>query len=127
VYNDKRREIWKGFSSFLNIIRPIQGLDLVYIDGSFVTDNEEPNDIDVVIEYPDFNTLVRLQNDHFILSDRKHAKKTYKVDMFPFLPQLSAGANDLREFFQYLRPQEALDRGLPLGSQKGILKLSMRA
>jgi hypothetical protein len=31
--------------------------------------------------------------------------------------------NDLRAFFQYLRPEEALTRGLRAGETKGILRI----
>jgi len=126
VYNARRQAIWQGFIQFYNLLQSVSEIDLIYVDGGFVTDNELPKDIDVVVEYPDMTTFLRLRVIHRFLEDRAYVKDTYKVDMLPCLTQLPAGANDLREYFQYVRPEDALKRGLPAGAKKGILRVSIR-
>lgn len=127
VHNRRRREIWNGFQRFLDLVRPIIEIDLIYVDGGFVTDKPEPKDVDIVIEYPDASTLIRLMNTHSFLADRDAVRDAYLVDVLPCLPQLPTGINDLRVYFQYVRPQDALERGLPVGSKKGILRISIQA
>lgn len=126
VNNVRRQVIWDGFLQFYNLLKSVSEIDVIYVDGGFVTDNELPKDVDVVIEYPDTATFIRLRAAHRFLGDRTHVKDTYKVDMLPCLPQLPAGVNDLREYFQYVRPEDALRRGLPAGAKKGILRVSVR-
>lgn len=86
--------------AFIERIKIIAELDLFYVDGGFVTRNEHPKDVDVIIEYPDMATWLRLVTvDHPYLNDRAQIKKDYKVDLLPCLPQLPLGVNDLREYF----------------------------
>lgn len=128
MHNERRRAIWRGFSEVYNWLTPITELDLLYVDGSFVTDKELPSDVDVVIEYPDDATFLRLRAAHRFLRERRWVKETYKVDILPCLPILPPGTNDLREYFQYVRLEDALRRGLsPESARKGILRVSMRA
>ena len=76
MHNDQRRLIWRGFLTFIELIRPIQELNLIYVDGGFVTDNAYPKDVDVVVEYPDMATMVRLtQNNRFL--QRNYVKDQY--------------------------------------------------
>jgi hypothetical protein len=113
--------------AFIERIKNIPEIDLIYVDGGFVTTNDFPKDVDVIIEYPDMATWQRLVTvDHPYLQDRAQIRIDHKVDLLPCLPQLPLGVNDLREYFQYLRPEEALRKGLPVGTKKGILRLSVR-
>lgn len=128
MHNERRRTIWRGFSEFYDLLIPITELDLLYVNGSFVTDKELPSDVDVVIEYPDDATFIRLITAHRFLRDRRWVKETYRVDMLPCLPVLPPGTNDLREYFQYVRLEDAVRRGLsPENARKGILRVSMRS
>ncbi len=128
VYNERRRRIWDGFQRYYRRIEPVSELDLLYLDGSFVTDWEQPSDIDVVIEYPDDATFLRLIAAHRFLKDRVFVKSSYRVDMLPCLPVLPPGVNDLREYFQYVKLEDAIRRGLsPSQARKGILRVSIRA
>lgn len=133
VYNPARQTIWAAFSSYITHLKAIPEIDVVYVDGSFVTDKESfaadgdpPNDVDIVLELADATMLQTLALRLPALFDRDSVKANFKVDLlFAFEPMLP-GLPDLREFFQYLRPQEAIDRSVPIGTKKGILKISVR-
>lgn len=128
MHNDRRQRIWSGFSRFYTRLKTVSELDLLYVDGSFVTDAELPSDVDVVIEYPDAATFLRLRAAHRFLGDRAFVKSAYRVDMLPCLPSLPPGENDLREYFQYVKLEDAIRRGLsPSQAKKGILRVSIRA
>lgn len=124
VYNEQRRLVWRGFLAFIELVKPLQELNVIYVDGGFVTDNAHPKDVDIIIEYPDSATRYRLANSYLFLKDRKQVKDVYRVDVLECFS--NAAAPDMRDFFQLLRPEDALKRGLPAGSKKGILRIGLR-
>ncbi len=129
VYNNKRQSVWDSFMFYLSQIVVITEVNIVYVDGSFTTDKESfadngepPNDVDIVLEFADFQTvnLLFLQYPHLLHHDT--VKQNYNVDLWIW----AAGVkNDLREFFQYLRPEEAMNRNVPAGTRKGVLRISL--
>jgi hypothetical protein len=72
-------------------------------------------------------TLTRLAMAHRFLRDRYYVKSGFYVDMLHWTPVLPPGAEDLIEYFQQLRPEDALRLGVPPGTRKGILRVSIRA
>ncbi|MBC7909669.1 MAG: hypothetical protein H7Y30_04160 [Pyrinomonadaceae bacterium] len=126
VYNNQRRSIWTGFTSFLRIVRPIPEFDLVYIDGSFITDKQSPRDVDIVLELADVQTLFTILSTHPHLYDQAYIKSAFLVDLWISFVQVPPNMPDLREFFQYVRPEDAIGRGVAVGSKKGILRISLR-
>ncbi len=108
------------------MIRPIPEFDLVYVDGSFITDKQSPRDIDIVLELADMPTLFRVLSTHPNLYDQPYIKSAFLVDLWFSFVQIPQGTPDLREFFQYVRPEDALGRGVAVGSKKGILRISLR-
>jgi hypothetical protein len=97
--------IWQGFLAFKELITPLPELDKIYVDGGFVTDNQHPKDVDIIIEYPDAATRIRLIRDNECLRTRDNIKSVYKVDVLACLA--TAREPDMRDFFQLLRPEEA--------------------
>ena len=124
VYNGQRRLIWRGFRTFLELIKPLTELNSVYLDGSFITDNPHPNDVDIIIEYADSNTRYRLREDNWFLRLRGRVLDLHSVDVLGCLE--NEPAPNMTDFFQLLRPQEAVERGLPAGTRKGILRIKLR-
>jgi hypothetical protein len=127
VFNDHRQAVWHGCASFFDVIRPISELDTAYVDGGFVTNNDLPKDVDVVLELANIATLFRVLSVHPHLFDQGAIKTQYLVDLWFALVQMPLGVNDLRLFFQYLRPEDATRRGLPVGFKKGILRVSLQS
>lgn len=129
VYNNKRRNVWNSFMLYLSQLIAIQEVNVVYVDGSFITDkenftdnNEPPNDVDIVLEFADLQTLNLIASQYPDLVNHDQVKQTYNVDLWFWTVGFR---NDLREFFQYLRPEEALNRSVPAGTKKGILRISL--
>lgn len=92
----------------------------ILIDGSYVTDKPLPSDVDVVVDISSCSVA-----DQQIWVDgwaerRERMKDVHKVDFYPF----AAGhGNDFSEFFQYVRIDDALRRGVSPQVRKGILKV----
>jgi hypothetical protein len=124
VHNDQRRLVWRGFQAYLELVRAVPELNIIYVDGSFITDGVHPNDIDIIIEYPDGAMRVRLKDDNWFLRLRERVWSQHRVDSFSCLS--NEPSPNMTDFFQFLRPEEAVKRGLSAGSRKGILRVSLR-
>jgi hypothetical protein len=91
----------------------------VYVDGSFVTDKETPDDVDVVLD------MRRASDDRQFLAfrscrqGRDRFRRVYSVDFWINLPD----ENDFSDFFQYLGVKTARYKGLDSAHRKGILRL----
>ena len=119
--NDHRQAIWAGFEQFLewtsHLPRPVSLL----IDGSFVSNKALPNDIDLVVDITGCMPAAQAQWVEAWNGGFAHAKAAYNVDFYPFV--VGAG-NDFSAFFQYVRIEDALRRGISPATRKGLLKVS---
>ena len=91
----------------------------VYADGSFVTDKERPNDIDVVLEMWDASDAQKWQAFEFMREHQARIRRQHSVDFWVNLP----GAKDFAAFFQYAGHKTAKFKGLDHKHPKGILRI----
>lgn len=90
-----------------------------YVNGSFVTDKEEPNDVDVVLDMrlatdgEKWRALVLMQ------SRQEQFRQQYCVDFWINLP----AQNEFSDFFQYVGTKTARFKGLNPRHRKGILRV----
>lgn len=120
--SEPRSEIWQGFTGFLQWSRALPNPNAILLDGSYVTDKVAPNDVDVVIDLsgcaaPD----VHAWTDRWA-AERDYVKDAFAVD---FYPMVAGMGNDFTAFFQYVRIDEALSRGMSPDQRKGILRLDV--
>lgn len=111
--NDRRRQLLNGLSEALNLLR-LAGCRRVYINGSFVTAKQRPNDIDVCwdISGVDPNALDPV---FFDFDDGRAAQKArFGVEFFPAQVPEGLSGKTFLEFFQVNK--EA-------GEPKGIIEL----
>jgi len=122
--NARRQELFEKLGTFIETAKRFAVFKALYVDGSFVTDKELPGDIDAVLELPraDLAKLVR-HPDHRSVLDRPAAKAAYEIDLFIQPAPPPAPAPDMANFFQHLKPDEALLRRLPPGTLKGIVRV----
>jgi hypothetical protein len=80
-----RQDLLKGLSKFIDRLKKF-GLDFeVWLDGSFVTEKLDPNDIDLVVFVPQSVSaldVAKQQELHTLLVDRASAKKKFGCDVF---------------------------------------------
>jgi hypothetical protein len=126
VYNDRRRNIWHPFRFYLRqIAEGIPEVSVAYVDGSFVTDKVEPGDVDLILEFSTVADLANVKARLPHLMNRREIKAAHKVDLLTRFEPNPPG-DDFRELFQLLKPEDAIDRGVPAGTKKGILKIAVR-
>lgn len=120
--NARRAEIWAGLLGFVEWANALPQPTAILIDGSYVTDKPIPGDVDVIVDITscppqDQHLWFTAWNDH-----NKYVKETYLVDFYPFVV---GQGNDFSAFFQYVRVEEALRRGIAPNVRKGILRVAL--
>jgi len=118
-WNSHRLDLLGKFRScFAREIRS-QFLEPVYFDGSFVTDKDTPDDIDLVLELTRAPDAQKWQGLKFLRDHQKRLMADYRVHFWVNLP----GADDFSHFFQYVGIKTASFKGLNPKHLKGILRL----
>ena len=118
-WNEHRQRLICCFAQFLTLEVRNMFDQPVYADGSFVTDKEHPNDIDVVLDLRDADDAKQSQGLEFWSEYQISIKCRYHVDFWINLPD----RNDFAAFFQYIRPETAQFKGLDHRHRKGILRI----
>ena len=118
--SDARQAVWAAFQGFLAWVATKPGPVSIFVDGSFVTDKPVPRDVDVAVDITACS--VADQDAWLIAYHREHAflKRQFGTD---FYPVIGGVGHDFTSFFQYIRVDDALARGAPDGTRKGILRL----
>jgi len=104
--------------AFVALAKTYNVFHAMHIDGSFVTDKDDPGDIDAVLELtkPEAARLFAHPNAAAII-DAAAVKYRYEIHLF-FAPQMT-------QFFQRLKPAEAIARSLAPDHWRGILKVDL--
>jgi hypothetical protein len=119
-FNPHRQRLAEGLRRTIDWLATMPPIDSLIVDGSFVTDKELPGDIDAVAM---IGNLTEANQRHWVRAwEPLHdaLKANNQVDLYPTVTGLG---NNFSAFFQYIRPEEALARGAPLGLLKGLLRI----
>ncbi|CAN5846059.1 hypothetical protein BH23ACT11_BH23ACT11_14570 [soil metagenome] len=119
-WSRKRRELLGGLEEALELMMSC-GVVRAYLDGSFVTDKDRPNDVDGCYDLAEDVTSEDLKRLAPIFppstSNRTEAKRRFGVDLFPAAAtELGSGQPFLR-FFQTDRE----------GRERGVLSVELQA
>lgn len=117
TWTPRRLQLFKGLKKALENLSAA-GIEEVWIDGSFITDDPEPNDVDGCWEYKNDMNVEKLDKVFLDVNPPREAmKRKYNVDFFIKGMRLKdAGGIPVEEFFQ-----EDQD-----GNVKGILVVDIR-
>lgn len=122
-WNEHRRQLTEGFTQFLRDEIHDEFGSPVYADGSFVTDKERPNDIDVVLDLHHGSDAENWRGLMFMQKHQARIREQYGVDFWINFPRPSPQANDFVAFFQYAGHKTAKFKGLDSRHPKGILRV----
>lgn len=73
------------------------------IDGSYVTDKEEPSDIDLAIVTPWDYAPSSLTDDHYAVMHKDTAQALHGFNIFPVLYE-SDSLDEIKSFFMEMKP-----------------------
>ncbi|MDP2605442.1 MAG: hypothetical protein Q8S00_23105 [Deltaproteobacteria bacterium] len=114
---DRRPQLWAGFAEFVREVKACGVVDAVLVDGSFVTAEPAPNDIDLVLVVSanyDFSADFQ-PSDYNVLSKRRVNRR------FGF--DLLVARADSEEYRRYVRFFQQVR--LEPGRKKGILRIRL--
>lgn len=110
----QRKELMRGLESAAKNLR-MAGVKKIWVDGSFVTNKEDPNDVDGCWEYSNRVDISKL-DPVFLETTRAPMREKYGVELFPACVIEAGSGLPFPKFFQVNRD----------GEPKGILVISFR-
>ncbi len=121
-----REQLLENLEGFLDWVRPMQTFSCAYLGGGFVSDSATPADLDLILETrARYGTKALEAMLPFFERGLETIFKEHAIHLHFWCPGFPGGMNDFRCFFQYLRPHEASQRGLDLGTRKGLVQISL--
>ncbi len=126
VFNEKRRFLWERLHRFLEWARSTGSFSHAYIDGGFVTNKSQPEDVDVILQTrAPYGAHAFAAMQPFFALGIEAIYSEYSVHLHFWCEGFPSGLSDFRRFFQYLRPQDAAPLGLREGAKKGIVRIKL--
>ena len=110
--SDRRTQLWAKFLEFVREAKACGWIETIVVDGSFVTANPTPNDIDLILEvsaYTDFSG--DLLPVHYNLLSARRVRKRFGFDIV-VVKQGSENFDQAVAFFQQVRQRPAAKKGL---------------
>ena len=108
----RRCELLENLGRYLTELRKWPLAQAVLVDGSFVTDVAEPNDIDLVLVLRDDYDLSRSVSPfEYNLWSRRRVRRVFGFDLFAVRPN-SIDYTRFVDFFSQVRSQPGLIKGL---------------
>lgn len=95
----------------------------MYIDGSFATNKERPNDIDIIIDFESSGA------DDFVISlllllNKQDIMEELSIDFTPsYGGQDMAKGKSMLDYFQKPRPELIANKGLSPAHKKGLIRI----
>lgn len=121
TWNSHRQGLFDKFvACFTNEIRPRFSDPLIF-DGSYVTDKDLPDDIDLVLDLSAADSAHAYDGVTFMVSEQPRLMSDYRVHFWVNLPGI--GHNDFCAFFQYVGVKTAKFKSLDPKDLKGVLRL----
>jgi hypothetical protein len=119
--NPRRVALFDQLGRFVVFAKGFGLFTTLFVDGSFVTDADLPHDVDVVLELPPKNLLQLLGHPQGLaILDTGAVNVAYEVHLF-----IQPPPTPMVDFFQTMRPAEAIARSLPPSHRRGILKVTL--
>jgi hypothetical protein len=126
VFNSKRQVLWERFQLFLRWAVETNSFSQVYINGGFLTNKSQPEDIDVILQTREpYGAQAFAAMEPFFAKGMDAIYAQYSVHLHFWCEGFPGGLSDFRLFFQYLRPQDAAPLGLKEDARKGIVRITL--
>jgi hypothetical protein len=126
VINPKRIILWQRLEEFLRWVEATEKFSHAYIDGGFITNKPNPEDIDVILQpRAQYGVEAFAAMEPFFAKGFDTIYAKYSVHLHFWCEGFPGGLSDFRRFFQYIRPQDAAPLGLREGARKGIVRIKL--
>ena len=114
---DRRPQLWATFADYIGDAKACGLVEVVLVDGSFVTATPEPNDIDIVVVVAPSHDFSRdLPPGHYNLLAQRRVRMRFGFDIV-VVKNDSDNLEQAVAFFQQVKQQP--------GVRKGILRIKL--
>jgi hypothetical protein len=117
---EARIELYTRLMSFLQLVRSFGMFTSIVIDGSFVTDKPTPKDIDAVLILPGSGLKRLVEHADYYKLENLEVKKLFGIHLY-----IDPDLDGMTRFFQKLKPEEALQRGVSPRQLRGVLEVAL--
>lgn len=121
----RRQVLFENLKQYIESVRLTGWACEVLVDGSFAMPAVGmPNDIDIILVLPtnwDMNRRDFKLFEYNVL-DGRHAKRSYKIEVFPVLPN-SDRLVYFTTLFSQVRVEHCRELNLPVESRKGLIRV----
>lgn len=115
--NFQRPELFAKLKDYIREVKHVSFVTSVIIDGSFVTNVDTPNDIDIVVVVSeDYNPGSILRPFQYNVISKRYTRKQFGFDIV-ITPENSAEYHEAVSFFQQTRERR--------NQQKGVLRIEL--
>ena len=119
--NPHRKQLFQNLVACLKQeIRPVF-VHPIFVDGSFVTDKDEPEDVDIVLDLKGASDEQKWQGLMFMTVRQHRFRQEYNVHFWINFD--TPNSSDFTEYFQYIGNKTARSKGLDPRHMKGILRI----
>lgn len=121
-----RRDLWNRSMTFLNRAAALGNFSSVYVAGGFISSKPAPSDVDIILEpvMPYGFAALKAMEPLFAQGLDK-ILVDFCVHLDFWCRGFPDGIWDRHEFFQRLKPTEALRLGLPCEARRGIVRMNL--
>ena len=106
--------------AFLELARSFQVFTSIVIDGSFVTNEPDPSDVDVVLILPGPQLQRLMEHSDYLKLENAAVRERFAIDLF-----IDPDMDGMATFFQRLKIEDALQRGVPPRQLRGIVQVAL--
>ena len=121
AWNYQRRRLTASLQAFIRdeLLDRFTTIPPLVLDGSYVTSEEHPANINLVIELQGLPSDQQWEGQMLYMRNAE-LFGTYTIDMRPSLEKLD---QDFVSYFRYCDPRKALEKELDCNIKKGLLRL----
>lgn len=121
VWNEQRRRLTESLQAFISdeILVRFTTIPPLVLDGSYVTSEDRPDNINLVIELQGLPVDQQWEGQMLYMRNAE-LFGTYKIDMRPSLERIE---QDFVAYFRSCDPRKALEKELDCKIKKGLLRL----
>lgn len=116
---DRRIRLTERLRAYVEEARSAGVLESVILDGSYVTNCDEPNDIDLILVLrPEVAPNLEFRPFQYNVVSKRQVRKLYGFDAYP-MTEVSDGYGETLDFFSRVRPNAAYTSRV----RKGLLRI----
>ena len=117
---DTRIRLYENLRAFLELARSFQMFTSIVIDGSFVTNEPDPSDVGVVLILPGPQLKRLMKHSDYLKLENAAIRERFAIDLF-----IDPDLEGMATFFQRLKIEDALQRGVPPRHLRGVVQVAL--